>query len=152
MKAMHRFVAMLLGPIVLGVSLGAPADDANRGDRHDDWRGRDNHRYEHRQPGPNVEVIVDGLRLGGQQPPAESDTDTEPGATICRQAGGTTWSTRELPCEEPTPRSVPEYGRRHPITEPAFNVKRRQRLRAFVPAAPDENSERAVRRVQDTLH
>lgn len=103
MKTARHSIAILLGSLAMSASLGTLADrDGWHGDRehwhggHDDWR-------EHYRPEPQIEVIVDGLRIGGQDRPAENDAEAESGASICHQAGGTTWSTREIPCEEPTP-------------------------------------------------
>lgn len=98
MKTMRRSAAFLLGSIAIAVSLNALAD----GDR-DDWQGQGEYWREHYRPAPQIEVIVDGLHLGDRERPVESAEDGESGATICHQASGTTWSTREIPCEEPTP-------------------------------------------------
>lgn len=106
MSAKRRY-ALLPGLVMLGVSLSVSADDGRHAGRSDGWHGsshppRQGHR--HPLPNPNIEVIVDGLRIGGQQPSGQATSSAdEGGPDICHQAGGTTWSTREVPCEERTP-------------------------------------------------
>lgn len=90
------WVGMLLGSVAMGISLGALADDYDWQDQHQPWQER-------HWPSPQIEVIVDGLHIDEREQPVESADDRESGATICHQAGGTTWSTRELPCEERMP-------------------------------------------------
>lgn len=97
MKTRHRAVVLLLGSIVAGISPGALADDDHAG-----W-DRDAHWQESYRGAPQIEVIVDGLHIDEREQPVESADDSEAGATICHQAGGTIWSTRELPCEERIP-------------------------------------------------
>lgn len=98
MKTMRRSIALLLGSLAMSVALGTLAD----GDR-DGWQDQGEYWHEHYRPAPQIEVIVDGLRIGDRERPVESAHNGESDATICHQAGGTTWSTREIPCEEPTP-------------------------------------------------